>query len=157
MEHILVIDDNEDIVNSVSKVLTHLGYDVKVAHDGEEGIELFNRGFNFDCVITDINMPRVNGVEVAQYIRNSDKSEIPVIAITGFYEGEIDKEMIDKKFNLIEAEIKDEEKLLKNRIAKIKPKKARQNVEVFFADYVPTGRYLKEDVERVIKEIVELS
>ena len=60
---------------------------------GEEGIELFNRGFNFDCVITDINMPRVNGVEVAQYIRSSDKSEIPVIAITGFSEGGIDKEL----------------------------------------------------------------
>ena len=93
MKHILVIDDNEGIVNSISKVLTHLGFDVKVARDGEEGIQLFNRCFNFDCVITDINMPRMNGVEVAQYIRNSDKPEIPVIAITGFGEGGIDKEL----------------------------------------------------------------
>jgi response regulator RpfG family c-di-GMP phosphodiesterase len=79
MDQILLIDDEDAILDSISRVLTHSGYHVKVAHDGEEGIKLFKGGDGFDCVITGISMPKVNGNEVAEFIRNSDKSDIPVV------------------------------------------------------------------------------
>lgn len=92
VERILVIDDDEEILNLVSKMLTHIGYEVKVAHDGEEGIRVFESNYEFGCVITDIHMPKINGNQVAEYIRKASVSDIPVIAITGF-----DNEQIDQK------------------------------------------------------------
>ena len=83
MEHILVIEDEDAILDPIRKDLTHLGYKVKVAHDGEEGIELFNNGYKFDLIITDITMPRMNGNAVAKYIRSSDKLDTPIVGITG--------------------------------------------------------------------------
>jgi CheY-like chemotaxis protein len=47
-----------------------------------------------DLVISDIRMPNMDGNEVARYIRNSDKSATPLIAITGFPE-EVQPEMFD--------------------------------------------------------------
>ena len=93
MERILVIDDDEEILNLVSKVLTHMGYDVKVAHDGEEGIRVFDSNQGFGCVITDIHMPKINGNQVAEHIRSADVSDIPVIAITGFDHEEINSKL----------------------------------------------------------------
>ncbi len=83
MDNILVIEDEEGILFSLRKVLTHLGYKVKCAHDGREGIQIFNNGYDFDLVITGINMPKMSGNEVARYIRNSDRSDTPMVAISG--------------------------------------------------------------------------
>ena len=93
MERILVIDDDEEILNLVSKMLTHIGYEVKVAHDGEEGIRVFDSNQGFGCVITDIQMPKINGNQVAEHIRSASVSDIPLIAITGFDNGEIDQKL----------------------------------------------------------------
>ena len=93
MERILVIDDDEEILNLVSKMLTHMGYDVKVAHDGEEGIRVFDSNQGFGCVITDIQMPKINGNQVAEHIRSTSVSDIPLIAITGFDNEEINQKL----------------------------------------------------------------
>jgi CheY-like chemotaxis protein len=105
MERILVIDDDNGILDSVSKILKYSGYDVEVAHDGEEGVRLFSIAYSFDCVVTDINMPKMNGNEVAERIRNSEKADIPLIAISGFGEDGINKTLFNaslpKPFKLI--------------------------------------------------------
>jgi len=105
MERILVIDDDKGILDSVSKILKYSGYEVEVAHDGEEGVRLFSIAYSFDCVVTDINMPKMNGNEVAARIRNSEKADIPLIAISGFGEEGINKTLFNaslpKPFKLI--------------------------------------------------------
>jgi CheY-like chemotaxis protein len=105
MERILVIDDDKGILDSVSKVLKYSGYEVEVAHNGEEGVRLFSIAHSFDCVVTDINMPKMNGNEVAERIRNTERAEIPLIAISGFGEEGIDKTLFNasllKPFKLI--------------------------------------------------------
>jgi len=68
---------------------------VKVAHDGEQGIRVFDQGNDFDCVITGIRMPRMSGNAVARYIRNSLRPHTPVVAITGASEDAIDKEFFN--------------------------------------------------------------
>ena len=45
MEQLLLIDDDVYILEFISKFLSEFGYDVKTAHDGEEGIELLQNGF----------------------------------------------------------------------------------------------------------------
>ena len=81
---ILVIDDDKSICSLIHAFLTKMGYQVEVDHDGEEGIKTFDRGRNFDLVITDIRMPKMNGTDVARHIRGSDRSSTPIVAITGF-------------------------------------------------------------------------
>ena len=85
MKYILAIDDDEKILFALHECIADLGYGVKVAHNGEEGLKLFKYKYNFDMVITDINMPLLDGNEVAKHIKDSDKSDIPIIAITGSY------------------------------------------------------------------------
>ena len=95
MGKILVIDDNYDILNLMDTILTKNGYDVKVAHDGEEGIEQLNNDSNFKLVITDIRMPGKNGNHVAKYIRDHEKMHNkPVIALTAYAE-EAEIELFD--------------------------------------------------------------
>jgi len=103
MDRILVIDDNEVVLDVVHKFLTHHGYHVQVAHNGKEGIKLFDNGYNFDLVITDIRMSGIDGNAVAKYIRRSDRADTPIIAITGFTDN-INKDLfnvlIQKPFSL---------------------------------------------------------
>jgi DNA-binding response OmpR family regulator len=81
MPKILVVDDDKNIRNLVSLYLTTASYDVETAIDGEEGLKKFD-GSSFDAVITDFEMPKFNGDEIARYVRNTGKN-IPVICITG--------------------------------------------------------------------------
>ena len=86
MALILVIDDQSSIRTILAMVLKDLGHEVKLAEDGQKGIELLEGPGDFRLVITDINMPNKDGNEVARYIRSFYRSTIPVIAITGFPE-----------------------------------------------------------------------
>ena len=87
MDRILVIDDDDTILNVISKMLGHLGYAVEVACDGETGIELLKNRYHFKVVITDIRMPGKDGNQVAKYIRDADRIQhTPILAITGFPE-----------------------------------------------------------------------
>jgi len=82
MYHILVIDDEKEILNIIKMVLSEAGFKVEVAFDGQEGIQKFDSG-RFDLVITDIIMPGMDGRDVANHIRNSDRSCTPIIGISG--------------------------------------------------------------------------
>ena len=89
MGYILVIDDDKSICSLIQAFLAKIGYEVKVAHDGEAGIECFDNGPDFDLVITDIRMPKMHGSDVARHIRGSDRPGTPIVAITGFSDTDI--------------------------------------------------------------------
>jgi CheY-like chemotaxis protein len=95
MVHILVIDDEHAILEVIHEFLTLLGYNVKVANCGEKGIELFGKGYNFDLVITDICMPKVDGNAVAKHIRSSEQADTPIVAITGSGDDGINKDLFN--------------------------------------------------------------
>ncbi len=80
--HILVVDDEESIRDLLKLVLTGEGYSVVTGNDGEEGIE-YLEAQRFDLVITDLVMPKVNGVEVLRAAKRIDPN-YPVIVITGY-------------------------------------------------------------------------
>jgi CheY-like chemotaxis protein len=96
MNTILLIDDDDAVLASTSRLLKHLGYVVEQASNGMEGIELFQSSGEFAMVITDLRMPFVNGNDVAREIRRSDKPKTPIVAVTGSeYVEEIRRELFD--------------------------------------------------------------
>lgn len=78
---ILLVDDEEGIRNVLNITLTHAGFSVILARDGEEGLSMFKSG-QPDIVITDIKMPGINGIELLRQIKKISP-DTEVIMITG--------------------------------------------------------------------------
>ena len=81
---ILLIDDCRDGLLVRRALLEELGYSVQIAHNGEEGLKLFEAS-NFDVVVTDYRMPRMDGRELIVRIRQLDP-QARVIMLSGFVE-----------------------------------------------------------------------
>jgi len=81
MPTVLIIDDEEDVADAVRRVLERAGFSVVTANAAADGIAEFERR-PADVVITDIIMPRMNGVEVIKAIRRLANST-GIIAISG--------------------------------------------------------------------------
>jgi signal transduction histidine kinase len=77
---ILIIDDDHDIVETLSECLTANGYEVLTAYDGMEGLGKYEK-YRPSLILTDIYMPRINGVELMKRIRHGD-NEIPIIVFS---------------------------------------------------------------------------
>jgi CheY-like chemotaxis protein len=83
MAQILVIDDDTVVLEIISEILQLSGYNVLTASNGEEGIKILN-DTQPKLIITDINMPVMDGNSLAGYIRKSPNfRDIPLLAITG--------------------------------------------------------------------------
>jgi two-component system KDP operon response regulator KdpE len=79
---ILVIDDEPQITRVLRRSLAAHRYDVRVAADGEAGLELFH-DFHPDLVITDLSMPEMSGIEVCREIRKISATPIIVLSVKG--------------------------------------------------------------------------
>jgi DNA-binding response OmpR family regulator len=77
---LLLVDDDLKLCRLVQAYLEPLGYDVAFAHNGVDGLDLAINS-NFDAVLLDVMLPRMDGVEVLRRIRA--KSNIPVLMLTG--------------------------------------------------------------------------
>jgi len=77
---ILIIEDEVDFANALSRGLKNQGYAVDVAKDGEEGWELGTVN-PYDLVILDLSLPLMDGLEATKIIR-SESPHIPIIAQT---------------------------------------------------------------------------
>jgi CheY-like chemotaxis protein len=81
---VLLIDDEELILTSIQSALKRLGYDVVAMNDGLHALKLFTKNPDeFDIIITDLTMPRITGIELANKIIEI-RPDIPVILCTGF-------------------------------------------------------------------------
>ncbi len=80
-EQILLVDDEEDIREVLDLSLTDMGYDVLTAENGEQALEIFKKN-NPSIVLTDIKMPRMDGVELLRRVKEID-DDTEVILITG--------------------------------------------------------------------------
>ncbi len=80
--HILIVEDEKKIADSIKKGLGETGYEVSVAYDGNIGEKLFLQQ-PFDLVILDINLPGINGIELCKRIRLKNDS-VPVLMLTTF-------------------------------------------------------------------------
>ena len=87
MAKILVVDDERVLVKGITFNLKNEGYQVETGYDGEEAVELAREG-NFDLIILDLMMPKIDGLQACMRIR--EFSNVPVIMLTA------------KPFNILE-------------------------------------------------------
>ena len=107
MAKILIVDDERVLVKGIKFNLEHEGYQVQDAYDGEEAVELAREG-NFDLIILDLMMPKIDGLQACMRIR--EFSNVPIIMLTakgedtdkiiGFECGADD--YLTKPFNILE-------------------------------------------------------
>ena len=76
---VLLVEDEESFVDALSIGLHREGFDVEVARDGQEAVNLFGAG-NFDVVLLDLMLPKVSGLDVCRVIRAA--SDVPIIIVS---------------------------------------------------------------------------
>lgn len=82
MTSVLAIDDSATIRALVTQTLTNAGFEVITAVDGQDGVNVFQTK-RFDAVITDINMPKMDGFGVIEAIRDSPENKrVPILVLT---------------------------------------------------------------------------
>ncbi len=79
---ILVVDDEDGILDVTEGFFERKGYHVYTAGNGGKALDIVNRE-KIDCVFTDINMPVMDGLELAEQIRQIDRT-LPVVVMTGY-------------------------------------------------------------------------
>jgi len=107
MAHILVVDDEKNIVKGIKFSLEQDGMRVDAAYDGEEALQLVREN-EYDAIILDVMLPKIEGTDVCQQIR--EFSAVPVVMVTA-KDDDMDKIMgleygaddyITKPFNILE-------------------------------------------------------
>jgi CheY-like chemotaxis protein len=99
--NILICDDNEFVRTALSVFigkLPEVSYDI--ATDGQEG---FNKilEHQYDLIIMDIQMPIFSGLELIRYMREVQKTTVPIIVLTGHVNDELYKALVHFKVNSI--------------------------------------------------------
>lgn len=94
---ILIVEDNK--INQVvtKTILQKHNFICTIVDDGYEAIELLKTE-NFDVILMDINMPKINGFETAKIIRKNDL-KTPIIAVTAFDKSEIEEKLREAQIN----------------------------------------------------------
>src|SRR6476659_5425316 len=81
MPSILIIDDEKSIRKTLTEILSYEGYKIDEASDGEDGLKKFKEK-NYDLVLCDIKMPKLDGIEFLEKEREIN-DEVPIIIISG--------------------------------------------------------------------------
>ncbi len=109
---VLSVDDDEEMIGLLHEVVSQLGHVSVTAVDGVDALEKLGES-EFDIIITDISMPRMNGIELTKRVK-TDFEDIDVVVVTGYQEEykytdviEIGaSDFISKPFNINELEAK---------------------------------------------------
>ncbi len=84
LSKVLIVEDNKDIRDSISKILSHRGHEVKMTHMGLTAIKI-SKKFKPNVALIDIGLPDINGYKVAKILKEQNKNKkIKLIAFTGY-------------------------------------------------------------------------
>ena len=95
MHKILIVDDEEEVRQTIRLQLKDTGMEVIEAEDGAKGIELLDseNALDVSVIICDVRMPKINGVEAVAYFRR-EYPAIPVIVLSGFPDAKLATEFM---------------------------------------------------------------
>jgi two-component system, chemotaxis family, chemotaxis protein CheY len=82
MARILVAEDGPDIRGLLEHIFVRDGHEVVTAADGVEALEHYAQG-SFDLICSDLDMPRLNGIELTRAIRADAADDVPILMISG--------------------------------------------------------------------------
>lgn len=80
--HILIVDDERSIRNTLSEILGFEGYTITEAVDGFDAVKKLSEGVHYDCILCDIKMPKADGIEVLEKAKEL-MPDTPFIVISG--------------------------------------------------------------------------
>ncbi len=87
MKTILLVDDSQTILMSMQQLLSRHGVNVETANDGQQALIKLSAGLKPDLIITDINMPNKNGMElIAEVKQNASFRFTPILVLTTEYD-----------------------------------------------------------------------
>lgn len=90
---VLLVDDSETIRNQVASALERAGFAVLEARDGIDGLECIEQNKELSLVILDVNMPRLNGLDMLERLKaGNNNSTLPVLLLTT----EVQQSMIER-------------------------------------------------------------
>lgn len=96
---VLVVEDEYDSIQMVSKILRFYGIEVTVAHNGHECLEMIEQ-VKPTLIVTDLAMPGMDGWATLQAVRaNPNSDDIPMVAITAYHSPLIASEALRAGFN----------------------------------------------------------
>src|SRR5437868_4756322 len=79
---ILVVDDEEEILQTLESFLAHLGYRTVTAASAKSALQIFDQESGIDLILLDVSLPDMNGIEVLRHIQRRP-SHPPVVMMTG--------------------------------------------------------------------------
>ncbi len=94
---VLYVEDNKEVREQTLKMLEDFFNDVHVSENGLDGLKLFKSAKDFNLIITDINMPIMNGIEMSKSIREIN-TEVPIIVMSAHNENTIFENI--KQYNI---------------------------------------------------------
>lgn len=111
---ILIVDDEQDVRDIFQDRLEKAGYNTIMAENGEEAIKTLRSGdnmINVGIIFCDIRMPKVNGIECIDFLRQQAPG-IPVVVVTGYPDAEVAKELMKKGIKQYLVKPLDKEKMM---------------------------------------------
>ena len=83
MKSILLVDDSSTVLLSTSSILAKAGYEVAKASSGEDGLSQLKGALRPNLIITDLNMPGMNGIEFIKQVRQQPNHKfVPILFLT---------------------------------------------------------------------------
>lgn len=106
LRKLLVIDDDEKLLGNYRELLSPYGFEILIAHDGEEAMPLVDQHPDIQLVILDLSMPRMDGRQWLRWFRGK-RNDSPVIVITGYKLEPADEDLkpavvLEKPFHVAE-------------------------------------------------------
>jgi CheY-like chemotaxis protein len=98
-KRILVADDNELNQKIIEHLLKKEGMLVDIANDGRETLDLYEKNRNYDLLLLDLQMPHIDGFQVANYMRKKLACQVPIIALTAGYYADSEARCLEVGFN----------------------------------------------------------
>lgn len=88
MASVLILDDSAAMVMNLAQILSKAGYEVTTAGNGREGITEITNGLKPAVILTDLNMPEMDGIEFIKEARKSNTTKFtPIIVLSGDSDG----------------------------------------------------------------------
>ncbi|MDR1243494.1 MAG: response regulator [Deltaproteobacteria bacterium] len=82
-EHILIVDDSKTVRNLVAFIIKREGYKVTMAEDGLDGLEKLFSADKIDLIISDVNMPRMDGFTFIKQVREQETyKDLPIMVLS---------------------------------------------------------------------------